>query len=183
MTDKGIFSFMGVLAGAALLCGCASPSAPATQAATGPLVQKKVAYVRGDAYRAGQMFRNQLSEPAYRELDQSVGNALRSVYSEVVAVNSANDAGAGVAYVFTPEIVADFSAPSPYRSPTAVFNTQVEVAVTNPAGAKVASLKANGAGKASFDEFRYDPGLAARRASTDLTAKLGDEIRRSAQLQ
>jgi len=44
-------------------------------------------------------------------------------------------------------------------------------------------VKANGAGKAEFDEFRYDPGLAARRASSDLSAKLSDEIRKTTLLR
>ena len=59
----------------------------------------------------------------------------------------------------------------------------LNVTVTNPAGSELTRVKANGAGKAEFDEFRYDPGLAARRASSDLSAKLSDEIRKNTLLR
>ena len=105
----------------------------------------------------------------------------------MVSVPTARDTSAlqaaGVSYVFTPQIKADFSAPSPYPKPLTVFNTELVYVVTNPTGTEITRVKANGAGQAEFDEFRYDPGLAARRATTDLSAKLSDEVRRNTQLR
>ncbi|MBS0344724.1 MAG: hypothetical protein JSS56_29825, partial [Proteobacteria bacterium] len=154
----------------------------------GQLIQKKVAYVMSAGDSGKQVYAPGTSgDIASRQLEQSGLDALRAVYSDVVVVPSAKDSSgmqaAGIAYVFTPQIKADFSAPSPYRQPLTVFNTEVVCIVTNPEGSELTRVKANGAGKAEFDEFRYDPGLAARRASSDLSAKLSDEIRKNTLLR
>lgn len=190
MNINRITNFAGALAVAAALAGCANPARmdSAGTRTDGQLVQKKVAYVMADAGGNKQAYPPGASGGATnRALEQSGLDALRAVYADVVVVPSARDAAAiqaaGIAYVFTPQIKADFSAPSPYRQPLTVFNTEVVCVVTDPAGAEITRVKANGAGKAEFDEFRYDPGLAARRASTDLSAKLSDEIRKNDRLR
>lgn len=195
MNIDRITHFAGAIAAAATvaaLAGCASSaSTGASSAGTqtqGPLIQKKVAYVMSAGDSGRQVYAPGTSgDIASRQLEQSGLDALRSVYADVVVVPSAKDTAgiqaAGISYVFTPQIKADFSAPSPFSKPLTVFNTEVVCIVTNPVGSEVTRVKANGAGKAEFDEFRYDPNLAARRASTDLSARLGDEIRKNTLLQ
>lgn len=184
---NSITNFAGALAAAAMLAGCAAPQ-PAGPRTDSQLIQKKVAYVMSDAPANMQPYPPGASGgSANRQLEQSGLDALRAVYADVVVVPSARDASAiqaaGISYVFTPQVKADFSAPSPFRQPLTVFNTEVVCIVTNPAGAEITRVKANGAGKAEFDEFRYDPGLAERRATTQLSAALSNEIRSNAQLR
>lgn len=190
-TDR-IIHFAGAVAAVAALAGCASPASTGTNASgaptQGPLIQKKVAYVMSAGDSGRQVYAPGTSgDVASRQLEQSGLDALRAVYTDVVVVPSAKDSAgiqaAGISYVFTPQIKADFSAPSPFAKPLTVFNTEVVCIVTNPAGSELTRVKANGAGKAEFDEFRYDPGLAARRASSDLSAKLSDEIRKNTLLR
>jgi len=187
-----IIHFAGAVAAVATLAGCASPASTGTNAtgaqAQGQLIQKKVAYVMSAGDSGRQVYAPGTSgDVASRQLEQSGLDALRAVYTDVVVVPSAKDSAgiqaAGISYVFTPQIKADFSAPSPFAKPLTVFNTEVVCIVTNPAGSELTRVKANGAGKAEFDEFRYDPGLAARRASSDLSAKLSDEIRKNTLLR
>jgi hypothetical protein len=187
-----IIHFAGAVAAVATLAGCASPASTGTNAtgaqAQGQLIQKKVAYVMSAGDSGRQVYAPGTSgDVASRQLEQSGLDALRAVYTDVVVVPSAKDTAgiqaAGISYVFTPQIKADFSAPSPFAKPLTVFNTEVVCIVTNPAGSELTRVKANGAGKAEFDEFRYDPGLAARRASSDLSAKLSDEIRKNTLLR
>ena len=183
MNVDRIINIAGGVAVAAVLAGCANP-APTGGQAQGPLVQKKVAYVMADAGKKQVTAPGASGDASYRALEQSGLDALRAVYADVVVVPSAKDASAlQAAYVFTPQIKADFSAPSPYLNPLTVFNTEVVYVVTDPAGTEITRVKANGAGKATFDEFRYDSGLPARRASTDLSAKLSDEVRKNDRLR
>ena len=192
MNIDRIIHFAGAVAAVVTLAGCASPASTGTNAtgaqAQGQLIQKKVAYVMSAGDSGRQVYAPGTSgDVASRQLEQSGLDALRAVYSDVVVVPSAKDSAgiqaAGISYVFTPQIKADFSAPSPFAKPLTVFNTEVVCIVTNPAGSELTRVKANGAGKAEFDEFRYDPGLAARRASSDLSAKLSDEIRKNTLLR
>ena len=195
MNIDRITRFAGAIAAAAAvaaLAGCANTASTGTNSGVaqgqGQLIQKKVAYVMSEGDSGRQVYAPGTSgDIASRQLEQSGLDALRSVYADVVVVPSAKDTAgiqaAGIAYVFTPQIKADFSAPSPYSKPLTVFNTEVVCIVTNPAGSELTRVRANGAGKAEFDEFRYDPGLAARRASSDLSAKLGDEIRKNTLLR
>ncbi|HYP72398.1 MAG TPA: hypothetical protein VEP93_16035 [Variovorax sp.] len=187
MNVDRITNIAGALAVAAVLAGCANTAPTGTPSTQVPLVQKKVAYVMADAGNRQVTAPGARGDASYRALEQSGLDALRAVYADVVVVPSARDAGAiqpaGAAYVFTPQIKADFSAPSPYPNPVAVFNTEVMYVVTDPAGSEITRVKANGAGKATFDEFRYDPGLPARRASTGLSAKLSDEVRKNDRLR
>ena len=190
-----ITKFAGALAAAtavAALAGCAASGTTGSASGVqtdGQLVQKKVAYVMSNAAAPNmQAYPPGASGGSVnRQLEQSGLDALRAVYADVLVVPSARDASAmqaaGVSYVFTPQIKADFSAPSPFPKPLTVFNTEVLYVVTNPAGAEITRVKANGAGMAEFDEFRYDPGLAERRATTELSAKLSDEIRKNNQLR
>ncbi len=181
---------VAAMAAVAALAGCASSTGTSAAGAPtqGPLIQKKVAYVMSAGDSGRQVYAPGTSgDVASRQLEQSGLDALRAVYTDVVVVPSAKDSAgiqaAGISYVFTPQIKADFSAPSPFAKPLTVFNTEVVCIVTNPAGSELTRVKANGAGKAEFDEFRYDPGLAARRASSDLSAKLSDEIRKNTLLR
>lgn len=187
-----LINFAGAVAAVSAvttLAGCANPTPAGTAAQSqGQLIQKKVAYVMSAGDSGRQVYAPGTSgDVASRQLEQSGLDALRAVYTDVVVVPSAKDTAgiqaAGISYVFTPQIKADFSAPSPFAKPLTVFNTEVVCIVTNPAGSELTRVKANGAGKAEFDEFRYDPGLAARRASSDLSAKLSDEIRRNTLLR
>ncbi|AEG94890.1 hypothetical protein [Ramlibacter tataouinensis] len=181
---------------AALVGACAHPISMSTQnvpeRVESRLVQKKVAYVMSDADRAKQVTTpggggDKVSYFPYRDLEKSIRDVLRSVYQEVVVLNSAADANAvkesGASFVFTPEIKTTSSSPSPFTWPPTVFTTDLSCVVTNGSGVEVTKLRASGNGAAEFNEFKSDFSLAARRATDDLAKKLAQEIRSNGQLR
>jgi hypothetical protein len=153
------------------------------------LVAKKVAYVLTETDRAKEVTTaggggDKVSYFPYRDLEKSLRDALRSVYTEVVAVRSGSDAGAsGAAYVFTPEIKTTSSSPSPFTWPPTRFETELTCSVTDPTGAAVSRVTATGSGAAEFDEFKSDFSLSARRASQDVAAKFAQSVRQDAKLR
>lgn len=172
------------LATVALLAGCAHPitidpqKTPAR--ADGAMVQKKVAYVMTDANRAVQVISpggggDKVSYQPYRDLEKSLRETLRSVYQDVTVVKSADDPAIkadGIAYVFKPEIVTTSSSPSLLTWPPTKFSVEFACTVSDPSGGVLTRLKASGDGRAEFDEFKSDHGLAARRASAAAAEQL-----------
>lgn len=190
------FRFGLAAAAVALLGACAHPislePASVPERVEANLVAKKVAYALTDADRAKEVTTpggggDKVSYFPYRDMEKALRGALRAVYQDVIAVKSAVDAPAlreaGVAYVFTPEIVTTSSSPSPFTWPPTRFSADVICTVTDPQGAVVAKLRANGSGAAEFDEFKSDFSLSARRAVADVAVKLADEIRRTESLR
>ncbi|MES2530834.1 MAG: hypothetical protein V4636_07345 [Pseudomonadota bacterium] len=193
---KRIAQTFAALAFAALLAGCAHPIV--VQAENTPdrveanLIQKKVAYAMTDADRAKQVTTqggggDKVSYYPYRDLEKSLRDTLRSVYTDVAVVPSATDANAvrdaGAVLVFTPQINTTSNSPSPFTWPPTEFSTEFVCKVTDATGAEVAQLRVTGQGVAEFSEFKSNFSLAANRAGTDATSKLGAAIRNNPRLR
>lgn len=196
MSIRRLFRFGLAAAAIALLGACAHPISlePTTvpDRAEANLVRKKVAYVISDADRGKEVTTpggggDKVSYFPYRDMEKAIRSALRAVYEDVTAVKSAGDLPAiqeaGVAYVFTPEIVTSSSSPSPFTWPPTKFSAEVSCTVTDPQGAVVAKVRANGEGAAEFAEFKSDFSLSARRAVADVATKLAQEIRSNEKLR
>jgi hypothetical protein len=153
---------------------------------------KKVAYVMTDADRAKEVITpggggDRVSYFPYRDLEKSIRDALRAVYADVFVVKSATDAEAiktfGASYVFTPEITTTSSSPSPFTWPPTKFGIDLVCKVTDPEGKPLTLVRAQGNGAAEFNEFMKDFGLSGRRAATQVSEQLKQEVLANPQLR
>ena len=173
----------------ALLAACAHPigigplETPVRNEAG--LNPKKVAYVMTDADRTREVITpggggDKVSYFPYRDLEKSIRDALRSVYSDVFVVKAASDAEAikaqGVSYVFTPTITTTSESPSLFTWPPTKFGIELNCAVTDAQGQRVTDLRVQASGTAEFSEFMKDFGLAGRRASGQLSEQLKQAV-------
>lgn len=146
---------------------------------------KKVVYVMTDADRGKEVVTpggggDKVSYFPYRDLEKAIRDALRAVYADVFVVKSAADKeaiqGFGASYVFSPEITTTSHSPSPFTWPPTQFNIDLVCTVSDPHGKPVTQVRAQGAGAAEFSEFVKDFGLAGRRAATQVSEQLKQEV-------
>jgi hypothetical protein len=173
----------------ALLGGCAH------QIAIGPLTTpvrndaslspKKPAYVMTDANRNLKVTTeggggDKVSYYPYRELEKSVREALRAVYSDVFVVKSTADSEVisanDISYIFTPEITTTSGSESMFTWPPTHFNVDLSCTVVDPKGNVISQFKVLGVGNAEFSEFKGNFGLAGQRAASDVSERLKQAI-------
>lgn len=187
---------MCCLLAALVVAACAHPigitpiETPArSEAALNP---KKVAYVLTDADRDRQVTTpggggDKISYYPYRDLEKAIRDALRSVYSDVVVVRSPTDKESirafGVSYVFQPVITTLSHSTSAFTWPPTSFSIDLSCSVTDADGTPVTRLRVFADGRAEFNEFISDLGLAGRRAASQLSENLRQEVLRSPQLK
>jgi len=191
-----IFRIATALAFVAVIAGCAHPITMNTDTAPervdSMLIQKKVAYALSDTERSKQVITpggggDRVSYFPYRDLEKSIRDALRAVYVDVVVVKSATDQNAvkdsGASLIFTPVIKTTSSSPSLFTWPPTIFTTEIICTVTDATGVEVTQISATGNGVAEFSEFKGNFGLSAKRAATDASEKLSQEIRSNTKLR
>jgi len=146
---------------------------------------KRVAYVMTDADRNKQVTTeggggDKVSYFPYRDLEKAIRDALRAVYSAVFVIKSPSDSGAiqenDISFVFAPEISTSSNSQSFFTWPPTQFTIDLSCFVTDPIGNIISRIRVVGSGAAEFSEFKSDFGLAGRRAATDLSEKLKQEI-------
>lgn len=187
---------MLVLALASLVVGCAHPIVISPEDTPvrneSELSPRKVAYVMTDADRSLQVTTeggggDKVSYFPYRDLEKAVRDALRAVYSDVFVIRSASDAdaikGNNVSLVFAPEIATSSGSSSLFTWPPTRFDIELTCSVTDPDGNMVSRLRVVGNGTAEFSEFMKDFGLSGRRAATDMSSKLKQEISNNPRLR
>ncbi|MFW2354310.1 hypothetical protein [Hydrogenophaga sp.] len=180
----------------ALLTACAHPigisplETPVRNEAG--LNPKKVAYVMTDADRGKEVTTaggggDKVSYFPYRDLEKSIRDALRAVYSDVFVVKSASDreaiASFGVSYVFSPSITTTTESPSLLTWPPTKFGIDLTCEVSDPEGKAVTTVKAQSNGTAEFSEFKSDFGLAGRRAASQLSEQFKQQVQANARLR
>lgn len=192
---KGL-RFLGCLLAALVVGACAHPigitpieTPPRTESALNP---KKVAYVISDADRNREVITpggggDKVSYYPYRDLEKAIRDALRAVYSDVFVVRSATDVEAfrdfGVSYIFQPVITTLSDSSSPFTWPPTSFSIDLSCSVSSPDGRPVTRLRVFADGRAEFSEFIGDFGLAGRRAASQLSENLRQEVLRSPHLK
>ncbi len=190
-------SFVGVVVAVLLLGACAHPisinptSTPLRS--VDQLYSKKVAgYVMTDADRQKQVTTeggggDKISYFPYKDLEKGIRDALKSIYSDVVLVQSPTDVEAiqrdQIFFVFAPEIYTTSNSNSLFTWPPTQFSIDLLSTVTAADGSILARLKVVGRGEASFSEFSGDFGLAGRRATKDALEKFTAEIRANPRLR
>ena len=183
------FRLTVVLAVAAFLGACAHPiviSPLVTPARGGASVSsKKVAYVMTDGDRSKQVTTaggggDKVSYFPYRDLEKAIRDALSAVYSDVIVINTLSDSAAiqgnDISFVFAPDISTSSSSQSLFSWPPTQFTIDLSCNVTDPVGNIISHIKVVGSGAAEFSEFKADLGLAGRRAASELSEKLKQEI-------
>jgi hypothetical protein len=180
----------------ALLAACAHPigvsplETPVRNEAG--LNPKKVAYVMTDDDRNKEVITaggggDKVSYFPYRDLEKSIRDALRAVYADVFVVKSASDRAAiqayGASYVFTPTITTTSESPSLFTWPPTKFGIDLTCQVSDAEGKALTSVRAQGNGTAEFAEFKSDFGLAGRRAATQVSEQLKQQVLTNAQLR
>jgi hypothetical protein len=178
-----------IFATAGLLGACAHPivinplETPERDGNT--LVEKNVAYVMTDSDRAKQVTSaggggDKVNYYPYRDLEKAIRDALRAVYLDVYVIRSPSDSSAvqekDISYIFAPEISTSSNSDSMFTWPPTQFTIDLSCNVTDPLGNFISRIRVVGNGSAEFSEFKADFGLAGKRAASDLSEKLKQEI-------
>jgi hypothetical protein len=158
------------------------------------LSPKKVGYVISVADKNKQVITaggggDKVSYYPYRDIEQPIREALRSIYTDVYAIASIRDVDTikkdEVSIIFTPEISTTSNSSSILTWPPTNFTIDFNCSVVDAAGVSIASFKVSGKGDAQFSEFSAarDGGLSGRRAAGDLSEKLRQVILQNPALQ
>jgi hypothetical protein len=178
-----------ILAFASLLGACAHPIVisplETPVRSDDSFSSKKVAYVMTDADRSKEVTTeggggDKVKYFPYRDLEKAIRDTLRAVYSDVFVIKSPSDSAAiqehDISFVFAPEISTSSNSQSMFTWPPTQFTIDLSCNVTDPVGNMISRIRVVGSGAAEFSEFKADFGLAGRRAASELSQKLKQEI-------
>lgn len=193
MSFKGIhrvvLGFMGAAA-LVMMTGCAhqismAPDATKT-ASVSSKINKSVAYVISPADMAKEVQTpggggDKVKYQPYKDLDAALYQAFSAVFTDVTKVGAPADAK-GVSLVITPAITTTSSSDSMLTWPPTQFAVTLVCTVMDGQGQAVTQVQGSGSGQATFDEFKSDFSLAARRASRAAVDNLIKELEKSPEL-
>ncbi len=111
----------------------------------------------------------------YRDIEAALYKMLSDVFADVAVLKSGNDdeiKRTAITYVIAVDISTNSSSPSLLTWPPTVFGVNLICEVDDPTGKQLKKLIVSGEGKAEFDEFKRDFGLAGKRASQDAILKM-----------
>ena len=112
----------------------------------------------------------------YRELEPALFKVLSNVFRRAYPVTSPNDAAAleanALAFVIVPEIQTESSSQSVFTWPPTKFKVVLDCRAVDRDGKTVWEQRVVGEGEATYDEFKKDFPLAAKRASLKAMAEL-----------
>jgi hypothetical protein len=167
------------------LSGCAhpltlSPNLAAISGTAEKKIEKRVGLLMTDADRQVQVTTpggggDKVSYFPYRDLEPALYVALSESFASVSRVASLSDpkvAAERLDYLVKPTVQTTSFSDSALTWPPTVFTIELIVKVNNTAGSQVTELRVMGDGRASFDEFKGQFGLAANRAAEDAVKKL-----------
>ncbi|WP_144630855.1 hypothetical protein [Bordetella genomosp. 13] len=127
---------------------------------------------------------DKVSYQPYKDIETAFYKMLSNVFSSVSRLKQAPAAGAQDAdVVLTPSMVTNSSSPSPFTWPPTVFNVQLTTTVADRDNRQLGIIKAEGEGKAEYDEFIKNFGLSGRRAMEDAVLKTQAQLLQMPELQ
>jgi hypothetical protein len=187
---------LGALGLTVLLAACAHPIVISPLEIPlrdkGAIQSKHVAYVMTEADRNKQVTTeggggDKVSYFPYRDLEKAIRDALRAVYSNVSVIKSPSDSIAieknEISLVFAPEITTSSNSQSIFTWPPTQFTIELALNATDAVGNLISRIRVIGSGVAEFSEFKSDFGLAGRRAASELSDKLIQEISLNSRLR
>ncbi|PLC48483.1 hypothetical protein CR159_17945 [Pollutimonas subterranea] len=123
----------------------------------------------------------------YRDLEKVIRDALRAVYADVSVIKSPSDVMTikenDISLVFAPEITTSSNSQSISTWPPTQFTIELALNVTDAVGNIISRIRVISSGAAEFSEFKVDFGLAGRRAATELSEKLKQEVNANPRLR
>jgi hypothetical protein len=176
-----------VLVAGSLLGGCAHPisvsgdaAALAGTSAAAAKVDRKVGLLITEEQRKREVTSpggggDKVSYFPYRDLETGLYVALNEVFTGVTRLAGPADEkvrSEGVTLIIAPEIITTSHSPSLLTWPPTVFTIELTCSVKDTDARELTRIRVQGEGRAEFDEFKSDPSLSAKRASTDALKKL-----------
>lgn len=155
-------------------------------------IEKDVGYYISDAARSLEVTTpggggDKVRYFPYRDMEPGFYKALAEVFRGVTKIQNPADKAtlktAGVSLVIVPEIATTSFSDSIITWPPTVFSVSLTCTITDADGKLLETLKVNGDGRASFNEFSGNFSLSAVRASNDAIAKLVKALSESAHLR
>lgn len=182
---KRLFLLLAALATVLALGGCAHPIALNPNVASladlaGAKIDKRVGLVITEDAKKREFTTpggggDKVSYFPYRDLESGLYFALSQSFASVARLSGPADpkvAAEKLNYVITPDIRTTSFSDSVITWPPTLFTVELVCAVVTDSGAPVTTLRVMGDGRASFDEFKSDFSLSAKRASEDALKKL-----------
>lgn len=184
------FSRIAVVAATLLAAGCAhqiniTPPLNTLDGNNVSKVNKTVGYYISPADRAKEVITpggggDKVKYLPYQESEPALNKVLSNTFTKVVPIPSLDDkqfiASNKIAYIFVPAIETDSSSESAFTWPPTKFSVTLDCKAVDPSGATAWQKKIKGEGQATFDEFKHDFSLSARRASKNAFQNLQQEI-------
>lgn len=184
------FSRIAVVAATLLAAGCAhqiniTPPLNTLDGNNVSKVNKTVGYYISPADRAKEVITpggggDKVKYLPYQESEPALNKVLSNTFTKVVSIPSLDDkqfiASNQIAYIFVPAIETDSSSESAFTWPPTKFSVTLDCKAVDPSGATAWQKKIKGEGQATFDEFKHDFSLSARRASKNAFQNLQQEI-------
>jgi hypothetical protein len=182
--------FLAALALPALLAGCAhqiviTPDVTQLEAKDVQPIDRNVGYVITPADREKVVTTpggggDKVSYKPYAELEPALFKVLSNVFRRAYAMGAANDQALiqakEISLVLVPVITTDSSSDGVFTWPPTSFTVDVSCKVLDRDGKLVWEKRVVGQGAATFDEFKTDLPLAARRASLKAMSELQKEL-------
>jgi len=181
----------------ALLAGCAhqiviTPDVSQLSGRDVKPIAQKVGYYISAADRELQVTTpggggDKVSYYPYREIEPALFKVLSNVFQRAYPVASPTDAAAlkanEIAYVIVPAIETDSSSESAFTWPPTRFKIALACKALDRDGKTAWEKRVVGEGEATYDEFKSDFPLAAKRASLKAMAELQRELSTAAELR
>lgn len=116
---------------------------------------------------------DQIKYKPYKDLETGLYKMYSSVFTTVSFLSSSNDpAGSKVDYIASVEISTSSSSPSLFTWPPTLFTLSLANNIRDAKGNILGNLRTSGEGRAEFNEFKGEFGLAGKRASQDALNKM-----------
>lgn len=188
-------ALLGSAAVILLLTGCAHPISLTPDLAKIPPASSKIAKTAGYVIAETNRWR-EVTTPGgggdkvryfpYRDLEPGFRKVLSEVFDKVAKLSGPDDAAIAaqnVSLVITPTITTTSSSSSALTWPPTSFTIELNCAVLDARGQPVTQIKSQGEGRATFDEFKHEFALAARRAAEDALENLVKALAASPELR
>jgi hypothetical protein len=118
---------------------------------------------------------DKVSYKPYKDIEAGFHTILANVFQNVSALKSDKDVEISkndVNYIIALDVTTNSSSTSSFTWPPTIFNVTLNCNIKDETGRDITSLTTIGDGRAEYDEFKSDFGLAGKRASQDALIKM-----------
>lgn len=182
---KRLFLLLAAMATVLALGGCAhpitlGPNVSSLGGSGATKIDKRVGLVITEEAKKREVITpggggDKVSYFPYRDLESGLYFTLSEGFAGVARLSGPADpkvASEKLNYVITPDIRTTSFSDSVITWPPTLFTVELICAVVSDSGAPVTTLRVVGDGRASWEEFKGDFSLSAKRASEDALKKL-----------